>query len=1574
MVAVFDRAVRRTPDAPAVCFGETELSYMDLNRRANRLAHQLVARGAKAGARVGIRLEQSIELCVTMLAVLKTGAAYVPLDPAYPESRLELMIHDAGCELVIGGQDGFEMEPDGPETGLPVQVSPTDTAYVIYTSGSTGTPKGVAVTHRGVANLVAAQARVLALGTGDRVLQFASPSFDASVEEFWSAWGAGACCVLKQPGVDTSVRALFDFLVHARVSVVDLPTAFWATLVEARLPWPSRVHTVIIGGELCPEPAVRAWHEQRPKARLINTYGPTETTVTATMGVLMPPDGGDVIGRPLGNVHAYVLRDDTLVPLGSVGELYLAGAGVANGYLGRPGLTAASFVPDPFTGATMYRTGDLVRMRADGSLVFCGRIDDQVKVRGFRIEPGEIEAVLCGHESVSRAVVAVLGTSQNARLVAYMNGEVPAGLRAWVATRLPGYLVPSMFVGIPEFPLTRSGKLDRAALPDPTDIPPACGVDRVPPRTPLERELASIWAELLGATDVGIHDDFFDLGGTSLQAIRAATALEKRTGVAVPFAEIFAHPTIAELTTAASADPAAPIRPVRGNVVPATSAQVGLWYLAQVEEMGAAYSIVDCLVFGRDIDVDRLEECLSDLVARHAALRTTFARTDGQLVQRVHADLPPEIVRITTGPERLSSAIRLEAARVFNLEKGPLVRGIVADLPDGRHALALVVHHIVADGMSMAVLFRELSARERGEDLPPTRVQYPDYATWHHNRKDVPEYAEALRYWTDLLANAPRVLELPWDRPRPPRQSAHGDTYRLRLSAEVADRVRALAKAHHTTPFTVYFAAYQLLLSRLSGVTDLVIGLPVTGRAMPELADVVGLFVNTLPVRAFVLPEQGFADLLGNVADAVAEARPHQEVSLDTIVSVVAPPRDPAHHPLFQVAFSWNEALAPERLEDFAAERVALDFGQAKFDLTLALSAEGTDVRVEFEFRTALLDRTTVASWAGVFVTLLAQVVESPNRLTRDFALLSDTAVADVLALGEGPVVPRTASTLPEVFEHSAGRRPDAPALAFGDQELSYRDLDERAEEFARYLHESGIARERLIGLHLGRSVQTYVAVLGVLKAGCAYLPLDPDYPPSRLEFMLTDSGCRVVFTDSDFAAAEGIRVHRLTGTETGVAAPHPRPGPSDVAYCIYTSGSTGTPKGVVIGHQAAANLAQGGHPDFRVDEQDRVLQFASLSFDASVAEMWLAWGAGACLTGIDATQRTGALLQNAIDRAGVTMAVFPPSVLTQLDPSSVPTLSTVFTAGEPCPRGIVERWAPERRFVNAYGPTEATVCVTAAQLQPGDDVVVGRPLPNVGIRVLDDNLHVLPPGVPGEVFVTGTGVAEGYLGRPDLTTHCFPPDPRAPKSHLYRTGDIGRLRANGTLQLAGRADDQVKLNGFRIELGEIEAVLGTHPDVRQAVASVAKIRDRPRLVAHILTDNPNILPVLRAWLAQRVPGQLVPAVFVSIDHIPLSPAGKVDRTALPAPDIARPDLVGGYRAPESKLERRIAEVWADVLHLDRVGVDDVFFELGGDSLLLVVLAERLAAEGLPASLMSLYLYPTVAGLASAVAEAGTDE
>jgi amino acid adenylation domain-containing protein len=1594
---------KRTPETVAVVFGSEALTYGELDRRSNGLARHLGSLGVGPEGRVGVALERSLELVIGLLAVLKAGGAYVPLDPSYPAERLAFMREDAELKVVLSPETLPEIEAEvtAPETG----VGPQNAAYIIYTSGSTGRPKGVQIPHGALTNFLISMAERPGLGPDDTLLAVTSLSFDIAGLELYLPLLVGGWVVVASREEASDGRRLQERIAGCRATVLQATPATWRLLLDAGWQGGEGLKA-LCGGEALP-PSLAASLLERVGS-LWNVYGPTETTVWSTVEEVRAAEAIS-IGRPVANTEAYVVdRRVSPVPVGSPGELYLGGAGLARGYLARPELTAERFVPNPFgsPGSRLYRTGDLARFRVDGRLECLGRIDHQVKVRGFRIELGEIEASLGRHPEVAAAVVVARAEGNDRRLVAYVvprrpGAELTDELRAGVRRSLPEYMVPTAWVQLASLPLTPTGKVDRKALP----APAAEATVSTAPRTPTEEVLASLWARVLGTAAVGTEDSFFDRGGHSLLAAQLVSRVRDAFGVELPLRRIFEAPTLAAQARAidgartgrrgaTAAPPLARVPRPRNGALPLSFAQQRLWFLSRLDPDSPAYNMSAALRLSGRLDVIAIAATLDEIVRRHEVLRTTFADDGREPVQVIH---PPRSAGLglvdlsgVAGPEReveVRSLALEDLRRPFDLERGPLLRATLVRLEEREHVLLFSMHHVISDGWSLEVLVREVGALYRAfvlrepVALPELKIQYADYALWQRSWLRGEVLDQHVAYWRERLAGAPALLQLPADRPRPAVQRFRGARVDAWLPREAQAWLRAAAQRHGATLFMTLLAAFAVLLRRHAGEDDVVVGTPTANRDRAELEGLIGFFVNTLALRVDASGGPAFEDLLLRVRETALDAYAHQELPFEKLVDELRPERSLSHSPVFQVMLALQNVPAESlELPGLTLRGEARPQEISKFDLTLNVNETSEGLLCQWRYNSELFDRATMERMAERLPALVAGIVAEPQRRISELPLLSAAESRQLADWSRGEAASETgARCLHEMVEAVAARRPEAPAIVFEGGELSYADLNRRANRLARRLRRLGVGPEVPVGVCAERSPEMVAGLIAVLKAGGAYVPLDPGYPRERFAWLLADSGISVLLTQERLApalpatAAEVVLLEQeIDEREENLAV---AVAPENLAYVIYTSGSTGTPKGVQVPHRGLHNLAAAQTRLFAVGADSRVLQFASLSFDASVSEIAMAFQAGAALC--LAARRDllpGPELIELLRRQRISTVTLPPSALAALAEAELPDLRTLVVAGEACAVDLARRWAVGRRLVNAYGPTEVTVCATAAVYDGGDRLPVGRPIQGMEVFVLDDGGMPAAAGVPGELLVGGIGLARGYRGRADLTAERFVPHPfaAAAGARLYRTGDLVRFLPDGDLEFLGRIDHQIKIRGVRVEPGEVEAALRAQPGVREAVAVAREDGSGPaRLVAYAVAAPGADLDAaaLREALAGSLPEPLIPSAVVVLDALPLTPNGKIDSKALPAPEIARSGA-GEFVAPRTELERFLAGLWQEILGVESVGVHDDFFALGGNSITGAMFVNRLQRElGEIVHVVVMFDAPTVAQLASWVAE-----
>jgi amino acid adenylation domain-containing protein/non-ribosomal peptide synthase protein (TIGR01720 family) len=1650
---LFEAQVQRTPDAIAVVCDSEQLTYCELNARANQLARYLRSLGVKPEVLVGICVERSLDMVIGLLAILKAGGAYVPLDPGYPKERLAFMLQDAQIPILLTQQylidnlpqsqtKVIELDTDWQSIAqqnsqnLVSQCTSNNLAYIIYTSGSTGRPKGVLVNHTNVVRLLAATQSWYNFNPEDVFSLFHSIAFDFSVWEIWGALVYGGKLVVVPYWLSRSPEEFYKLLLTQQVTVLNQTPSAFSQLIQTEESLESTnnlsLRKVIFGGEALQLESLRPWFERHgdQSPQLLNMYGITETTVHVTYRPLTMVDleaaSASVIGRPIGDLQLYILDKHLQpVPIGVPGEMYIGGAGVARGYLNRPELTSQRFIPNPFShkpDARLYKSGDLARYLPTGEIEYIGRIDNQVKIRGFRIELGEIEAVITQHRAVRETVVVVrLDSADSQTLVAYVVPQkeqtlVIAELRSFLESKLPSYMVPAAFVTLEVLPLTPNGKVDRKVLPAP-ELTQVSSSHYVPPSTPIENLLAGIWAEILGLEKVGIDDNFFELGGHSLIATRVMSQIRQVFQLELPLRCLFEKLTIAllarEIETANKAGlgtQTTKIEPIeRTSQLPLSFAQQRLWFLAQLEPNSPFYNIAAAVRLQGELNLNALQQSCNEILRRHEALRTNFQTVEGQAVAVIKetktlvlplldlSELPLDQQEVEIKQQALQ-----QAQQPFVISSDYLLRVKLLRLDAQEYIVLLTMHHIAADGWSVGVLVQELATlypafcNQQPSPLTELPIQYVDFAAWQRQWLQAEALETQISYWRKQLQGAPELLELPTDYPRPAIQTFRGATHSFELSNELSVALNKLSQQQGSTLFMTLLAAFQTLLWRYTGQEDILVGSPIANRNRAEIEGLIGFFVNTLVLRTNLAGNPSFEELLKRVREVALGAYAHQDLPFELLVEQLQPQRDLSHTPLFQVMFVLQNApMSVLELPGLTLSPVDSDSNTAKFDLTLSITETESGLVGNLEYNTDLFQENSIQRMAAHLQTLLSSIVVNPQQRLSELPLLTETEKHQLLEEWNNTEVeyPRQ-QCIHQLFEAQVERTPDAVAVVFESEQLTYRELNQQANQLAHYLEQLGVKSEVLVGICVERSLNMVIGLLAILKAGGAYVPLDPSYPQERLAYMLEDSRPGVLITQQHLvenlptAQAQVICIDsdwQLIADEN-TENPGCNITVDNLAYVIYTSGSTGKPKGAMNTHQGICNRLVWMQDAYQLTAADSVLQKTPFSFDVSVWEFFwtLMTGARLVVTQPEGHKDPGYLV-NLILQQQITTLHFVPSMLQVfLEAAGLEkcqSLVRVIASGEALPVQLQQRFFHrlDAQLHNLYGPTEAAVDVTFWQCQDNltnqATVPIGRPIANIQIYLLDKYLNPVPVGVAGELHIGGDGLARGYLNRPDLTAEKFIPNLLSDKAaRLYKTRDLARYLPSGKIEYIGRIDNQVKVRGFRIELGEIEALISQHSAVRETVVVVrSDFTDSQRIVAYIVpqTEQTLVIPELRSFLESKLPNYMVPAAFVTLEALPLTPNGKVDRKALPVPDTVRPELENAFIVPQTTVEKQLAVIWTQVLGIGKIGINDNFFELGGDSILSLQVISKANQVGLHLTPKQLFQHQTIAQLA---AVAGTTQ
>ncbi|WP_145052124.1 non-ribosomal peptide synthetase [Paenibacillus xylanexedens] len=1649
----------KAPEALAATDADRQITYGELNERANVLAHNLRKRGARPGSYVGVCTERSVDWLVGMLGVFKSGACYVPLDPTYPEERLAYMMADANVPLLVTHSQvltrltvepsvevlcldqesewgildsGENLESSKYSKNSEYRANPEpwataqDPAYVIYTSGSTGQPKGAILRHQGLLNVVLWHQGRFGTSAADRGAQIARMGFDASLLETWPLLCSGGSVHLMEQEIVLNPEGLQHWLLDHQITLsCFLPPVVAEQLLPLTWPQDGALRALLAGGERL---------QMRPPAHLtfdyVNIYGPTECTILSTVSTVEAEDGSFTppsIGGALPNTQLYVLdAHQNPVPRGVPGELYIGGVGVAIGYLNREELNAEKFVAHPFrSGERLYRTGDLVKYNPDATLSYIGRADHQVKIRGFRIELGEIESVLVGHPAVHSVIVQAREIGETGKqLVAYIATQPEASrgkanavlvneLREYMKPKLPQFMLPAAWVVLEQFPVTPNGKVDRKALPEPTPSELYSAQDYVAPRHPVEEMLAGIWSDVLGLQRIGAHDHFFELGGHSLLATQIVSRVKKLFGIEYPLAQVFQRPMLSQMAKSIreiqeiQEERIAPeeiVRVSRERELPLSYAQQRMWFFEQMYPGNRSYHIPSLWRIHGQLRPDLLENSLAKLIQRHESLRTCFlSGSNGDPMQHILPTLPSVFTYLDwqdhSNPlEQALHRIDEDRDQAFSLQGGPLLGALLIQIAPQEYLFSVTMHHIISDGWSMSIFARELgeiysalndsdvsggSSNAVERVLPELPIQYADFAVWQ--RKWIADgiLEQQMQYWRQQLQGV-SVLQLPTDYPRPAVQTFEGAAERFTLAPSLLQSLQQLSRREGVTLYMLLLSAWNVLLYRYSQQEDITVGTPIANRNQEATEGLIGFFANTLVMRAHLSDDLRFRELLSQVKEMALGAYMHQDVPFEKLVSELQPDREPSYTPLFQVFFALQNAPGDDiRLPDMKVTSVEQASTTALFDLSLIMEESGEGISGELIYNTGLFDQQSIQRMVGHLHILLEGISSAPEQVISQLPLLSKEE--ENLLLVEWNQTERDYSLeqcVHELFEMHAASAPDQLAVAYLNDQLSYGEMNRKANQLAHELRRRGVVPGTNVGVYIDRSPEWLTAMVAVFKSGGCYVPLDPSYPEGRLEYMMQDARVPLLIIQSVLMdrlqwTAETICIDQeetwlRSGNDNN---PSITTTPDDAAYIIYTSGSTGLPKGVVLKHRGLLNVARWHHERYGVTPRDRAAQAARMGFDASILEVWPFLSAGASIHILEQDIVADAeAIRERIHAEGITRCFLSPIIAEQLLDQRWPShgsLRTMMTGGDRLqvqpPAGL------PFEYTNHYGPTEYTILCTAGTVAPkkADTLNVapsiGSVLPNTELYVLDRQRNLVPVGVPGELYIGGVGLAFGYLNREELTAEAFIPHPFKAGERLYRTGDLVRYRTDATLEFVGRADHQVKLRGFRIELGEVESVLAGHPAVNSAIVQVRETAGTGRqLVAYFTLqgEQEQMVSELRNYMKQKLPQYMIPAAWVHLDELPLTPNGKVDRKALPEPNTQENDNKENHVTPRTPVEEVLCEIWSEVLGVTQIGVEDNFFELGGDSIVSIQMIFKANERGIALKNQQVFLYPTIAELA----------
>lgn len=1585
---LIEEQVEKTPNHIAIVCREKSLTYRELNERANQLAHRLREKGVRADQIVAIMANRSINMMVGILGILKAGGAYLPIDPDYPAERIHYMLEDSNATLlltetnlidkisfakkVIDLQDenNYAKEKHNP---VPINT-PIDLAYVIYTSGSTGPAKGVMIEHHNLVNFSCWHADYFEVTSEDKTAVYSSFSFDGSLWDIFPYLISGSCLHIIDSEMRYDLERVNQYFEQHGITINFFPTAVFEqfNLLENH-----SLRLAIAGGD-----ALKGINE-KSSYKIYNGYGPTECTIATTTFLVDRPYTNIPIGKPIYNAKVLILDENfALQPIGRTGELFILGEGLGRGYINRPDLTAEKFVVNPHTGERMYRTGDLARWLPDGNIEYLGRVDNLVKIRGYRIEPGEVEAYLLQHPKIKHAAVGVKEDQQQHKyLVGYYVADEtlsPAEVREVLAEKIPSYMIPSYFVQLKSLPLTPNGKVDRRALPDPKEVKPQDHEGQLEEDDETVKLLRQIWSSVLGVSDLSVDDNFLEHGGDSIKVIQLLHQMRKN-GFEIEYQQLFNNPTIRQLRSAIKEKEAKTVLPALPTVpeqayYAVSSVEKRMYAIQEQNPDSIAYNVTFRVNLSGSIKTSAVEKALQKLVLRHEVFRTSYHLQNGQVVKTIQPEVPFSLHEeereswIGSVDEQISRQIK-----PFDLSQAPLLRaGLIRTSEEA--ILWIDAHHIVLDGVSKSIFLQELQDLLDGRELSPINKEYKDFTYWQNEWFNTEDFKNQLAYWEERLQGELPITQLPI-KDRPANLTFDGAVKLLWLDEEWTKRLKKLAIQHDVTLFMMLLTVVSIWLSKYNSEDHRVLlGTVADGRQHPDISNVVGMFTNTLPLLLSLDEEKDLSSNVRDVKKQVLQSLEHQYVPFEKIVEVAPHKRERNQHPLFDVMFILQTS-ASSILEE---RQQHLNNGISKFDLTLEAEEKQNKLCIAFEYNTNLFDETTIEQLISQFQNILYQAIRESNRPIKYYELLTKQQWGQLFSMvNDTKKMFPLNQTILQIFEERVLAIPDQTALIYGEQRVTYQELNRRVNQLAHFLRSKGAQREDLIAIMADRSIEMVVGILGILKAGSAYLPLDPLSPKERLSFIFRNSGSKWLLTQSKYMDKASfteavIDLEDQSSYSIETSNPTHINSPNDLAYVLYTSGSTGQPKGVMIEHSSLLNILFALQQEYPLLEDDVFLFKTTYTFDVSLTEIfgWILGGGKLAILEPEA-EKDPHQLWEAIIKYGVTHINFVPSMLSPFvdfvaEKAQSNKLRYIFSAGEAISADLVKKIYqvfPDIKLENIYGPTESTIYATKYSLPKdhlGSLVPIGKPLANIHAFILNKHYQLQPIGVPGELCLAGAGLARGYLNNAELTKASFIEHPFDPGKKLYKTGDLARLRADGNIEYLGRMDRQIKIRGFRIELDEIRYHLLQDESIRDAVVVARTDRhQQPYLCAYFLSEKEWTVGALRRLLESKLPEYMIPSYFVQMDQFPLTSSGKVDYKSLPEPD----DSVKHeeeYIAPRNEMEKTIASIWADVLGLEKVGVRNNFFHLGGDSIKGLQIISHLNKLNLQVTLKDFFQYPTI--------------